>query len=130
MKKMGIEVPLEPGLKDANTFQNQKKTSGAPVPLNKVGKYCEGDEGNTSIPVEFNGVKSLAILDSGAGVAIATKQVWTSWGKPYLRKTTMKLQLVDGFMETLIGILEKVIVTSYGIEYEHNFEVILRRPFM
>jgi len=44
-------------------------------------------------------------------------------------------------METPIGILEKVIITSCGIEYEHNFavvdfgsepnfELILGRPFM
>ena len=53
----------------------------------------------------------------------------------------MKLQLADGFMERLLGLLEKVVVTSYGIEYEHtfavvdcgkepNYEIILGRPFM
>ena len=134
-------MALELGFEDTYTLQSQKRASCEPVPLNKVGKYCEGDDGNTSLLVEFNGGKSLAILDSGVGVAIATKQVWEAWGKPTLQKTTMKLQLADGYMETPIGMLEKVIVTSCGIEYEHNFavvdfgkkpnyEVILGRPFM
>ena len=81
------------------------------------------------------------ILDSGAGGAIATKEVWESWGIPALRKTRMKLQLADGFIESPIGLLEKVVVTSCGIEYEHtfavvdfgkkpNYEIILDRPFM
>ena len=118
-----------------------KKVKCEPIPLNKVGDYCEEDDGNTTLLVEFNGVKSLAILDSGAGVAIATKQVWKSWGKPSLRKTKMKLQLADGFMESPISLLEKVIITSCGIEYEHtfavvdfgwkpNYEIILGCPFM
>ena len=103
-----------------------------PVPLKKVGDYCEGDDGNTTLPVEFNEVKSLAILDSGAGVAIATKQVWEAWGKSTLRKTTMKLQLADGYIETPVGMLEKVIVTSCGIEYEHNLLlwILERNPTM
>ncbi|RYA40215.1 hypothetical protein DD606_25715 [Enterobacter cloacae complex sp. GF14B] len=53
----------------------------------------------------------------------------------------MKLQPVDGFIEKPLGLLEKVIVTSWGIEYEHtfaivdfnkknNYEIILGRPFM
>ena len=44
-------------------------------------------------------------------------------------------------MELVIGLLEKIIVTSCGIEYEHtfvvvdfgkkpNYEIILDRPFM
>ena len=44
-------------------------------------------------------------------------------------------------MESPIGLLEKIIVTSCGIEYEHtfaivdfgkkpNYEIILGRPFM
>lgn len=111
------------------------------MPLNKVGKCCEGDDGNTSLPIEFNEIKSLAILDSGFGVAIATKQVWEPWGKPALRKMKMKLHFANGFVESPIGMLEKVIVTSCRIEYEHNFvvvdfgskpsfEVILGRLFM
>ena len=83
----------------------------------------------------------LAILDSGAGIAIATKEVWDYWDNLALRKTRMKLQLVDKFIELPIGLLEKVIVTSCGIEFEHtfamvdfgkkpNYEIILGCPFM
>ena len=111
------------------------------VPINKVGYYCKGEDGNTTLPVEFNDVKSLAILDSGARVAIATKNVWEVWGNPILRKTRMKLQLANGYIESPIRLLEKVIVTSCGIEYKHtfvvvdfgkkpNYEIILGCPFM
>ena len=62
-----------------------------PVPINKVGEYCEGEDGNNHLPVEYAGVKTMAILDSGVGIAIATKQIWTKWGKPALRKTRMRL---------------------------------------
>ena len=138
---MGIEMPLVQEMKDTMVVDPIKKVKCEIIPLNKVGDYCEGDDGNTTLPVEFNEVKSLAILNSGAGVAIATKQVWESWRKPVLRKTRMKLQLTDGFIESPIGLLEKIIVTSYGVEYEHtfavvdfgkkpNYEIILGRPFI
>ena len=91
MKKMGIETPVNECFDDADNQEHIKRAGCAPVPLNKVGDYCEGDDGNTTLPVEYKGVRSLAILDSGAGVAIATKQVWEAWGKPALRKTRMKL---------------------------------------
>ena len=53
----------------------------------------------------------------------------------------MKLQLADGHMERPMGLLEKLVVTSCGIEYEHtfaivdfgkknNYDIILGRPFM
>ena len=53
----------------------------------------------------------------------------------------MKLQLANSFMKRLLGLLEKVVVASSGIEYEHtfmvvdfgkkpNYEIILGRPFM
>ena len=70
-----------------------------PVHVNKVGEYCEGAEGNTTLPIKCNDVKSEAILDSGVGVAIATKNIWEAWGKPTLRKTRLKLQLANGSME-------------------------------
>ena len=83
----------------------------------------------------------MAILDSGARVALITVQVSEAWGKPALRKTHIKLQLVDGFIEKPLCLLEKVVVTLCGIEYEHtfvvvnfgkkpNYEIILGRPFM
>ena len=112
-----------------------------PVPINKVGEYSEGDRGNTTLPLEFEKIISTAILDSGAGISIATKEVWKKWGKPAVRTTRMNLQLADGSLENPIGLLENVTVTSCGIEYEHtfaivdfgkmaNYEVILGRPFM
>ena len=134
---MPYQIPMDERLK--GTVQQRVKCE--PVSVNKVGDYCKGEDGNTTLPVEFNEVKSLAILDSGAGVAIATKGVWESWGKPALRKTRTKLQLADGFIESPINLLKKVVVTSCGIEYEHtfpvvefgkkvNYEIILGRPFM
>ena len=111
------------------------------VPLNKVGKYCEDDEGNMTLPVQIENVKSIAILDSGAGVSIATRTIWEKWGKPAIRSTRMNLQLADGNLENPMGLLERVIVKSCGLEYEHtfaivdfgkntNYEVILGQPFM
>ncbi|MCO5560551.1 hypothetical protein L7F22_014166 [Adiantum nelumboides] len=130
------EIPIE--TKQGKILRNVKCE---PIPINKVGDYCKGEDSNTTLPVKFNEITSLAILDSGARVAIATKQVWESWGSPAMRKTRMKLQLANGFMESPIGLLEKTIVTSCGIEYEHtfavvdfgrkpNYEIILGRPFM
>ena len=52
-----------------------KKVSVSLSPIKKVGHYCEGEDNNTTLPIEFNEVKSMAILDNGAGVAIATKDV-------------------------------------------------------
>ena len=53
----------------------------------------------------------------------------------------MRLQLADGHIQRPIGLLERVLVTTCGIEYEHtfavvdfgqnpNYDVILGRPFM
>ena len=56
------------------------------VPINKVEDYCEGKDGNTTLPMEFNKVSSLEIQNNGACVAIATKEVWESWGKNSLKK--------------------------------------------
>ena len=36
----------------------------------------------------------------------------------------MKLQLADGHVERPIGLLEGVVVTSCGVEYEHMFVVV------
>ena len=73
---MPYQIPIDKMLKE--TIDKKEKCES--VPINKVGDYCEGEDGNTTLLVEFNNVKSLAILDSGASVAIATKEVWESWG--------------------------------------------------
>ena len=64
-------------------------------------------------------------MDSGASVAIATREVWNAWGKPVLRKTRMKIQLVEGFIELPIGLLEKAAITSCGIEFVHTLAVVV-----
>ena len=83
----------------------------------------------------------MAILDTGAGIGIATKAMWVKWGKKALRKTRMDLQLADGNLERPLGLLENVVIKTCGIKFEHTFaivdfgqdpsyEVILGRPFM
>ena len=66
----------------------------------------------------------MAILDSGAGISIATKTIWEKWGKPTIRQTCMNLQLANDSLENPIGLLENVTVQSYGIEYEHTFAIV------
>ena len=121
LEKMGIEVPNGEFLELKG---DHVKPKCKPVPFNKVGEYCEGEDGNTTLLVEFNKCTHEAILESGVGIAIATKETWESWGRPALRKTRMKLQLVDGYIEKPLVLLEKVIVTSCGVEYEHTFAVV------
>lgn len=93
------------------------------------------------LPVQVGNVKTLAILDTRAGISIATKEMWIKWEKLALRKTRMELQLADGKMEQPLGMLENMLVESCGVKYEHtfaivdfgrnpNYEVILGRPFM
>ena len=91
LTKMGINKPYQIPIEEMLKETTGKRAKCEPLPINKVGEYCEGEDGNTTLPLEFNEVKSLAILDSGAGVVIATKEVWESWGKLALRKKRMKL---------------------------------------
>ncbi|MCO5560559.1 hypothetical protein L7F22_014174 [Adiantum nelumboides] len=89
------------------------------VPINTVAYMPKVDEtGNTTLPLEHNDYKAIAILDTGAGVSIATKSVWEKWGKRALRKTRMQLQLADGKMARPLGIMEYVSVTSCGIIHD------------
>ena len=78
---MGIHIPISEIERALEALKQTKKVV-EPIPVNKVGDYCKGEDGNTTIPVEFARQTSIAILDSGAGVAIATKNMWESWGKP------------------------------------------------
>ncbi|KAH7433201.1 hypothetical protein KP509_07G059100 [Ceratopteris richardii] len=36
------------------------------IPLDKIGDMCEGDEGNTYLPITYQGYTTKAIIDSGA----------------------------------------------------------------
>ena len=112
-----------------------------PVPLNKVKDYCEGEDGNITLAVEYKNVTPLAILDSGARVSIVTKSTWESWGKPTIRQMQMKLQLADGHLEHPLRLLKGIKITTCGIKFIHTFAMvdfgkktthafILRRPFM
>ena len=103
--------------------------------------YCKGVDGNITLPIEYNDVKTLAILDSGARVAIAMKDVWEQWERPAIRKMCLKLQVVDGNLEPPLGLLEGVSITPCGIKFIHTFvvidfrrktayDIILGRPFM
>ena len=73
LKTIGVDVPMG----DISHLKGQEKQTKVvtPIPLNKVGDYCEGEDSNTTIPVSYQAVKTFAILDSGAGVAIATKGI-------------------------------------------------------
>ena len=53
----------------------------------------------TQLYLECEGIKTIVILDSGAGISIATKSIWEKWGKPTVRSTRMNLQLADGSLE-------------------------------
>ena len=89
LKTIGVDIPME---KISQLKGQEKQTKVVtPIPPNKVGDYCEGEDSNTTSPVSYQGVKTFAILDSGAVVAIATKGIWEAWGRPALRKTRMKL---------------------------------------
>ena len=110
LKKLGVDLPILEQVSMMN--KNNKKRNFEPVPLNKVGDYYEGEDGNMTIPIDFKGQQTLAILDSGGGVDITTKRIWESWGKPAIKKIRMKLQLADGYIERPIGLLEKVVVSS------------------
>ena len=71
------------GVLNKDRFDQQdlaKIIVGEQVELHKVsgiqGKY----EGNTTLQVNYEGIESIAILDSGVGISIATKTIWEKWG--------------------------------------------------
>ena len=103
---------------------NEQIVQVEPASINKVCEYCEGEEGNITLSMKCNDVETFAILESGAGVAIATKSIWEAWGKPTIRRTRMKLQLVDEHLERSLGLLESIVVSSCDVEYVHTFAII------
>ena len=95
------------------------------MPINKVSLQTkENDLGNTTLPVEFNECKAIAILDTGAAISIATKSIWQKWGKLALRRTRMQLELADGTLAKPLGMFERVTVTNYGISFMHTFAIV------
>ena len=140
LQSIGIKGILEEHIKLLKE-SNQTPSSVQLVPLNKVGEYYEGPDGNITLPIEYNDVETLAILDNGAGVAIATKNIWEKWGRPAIKRTRLKLQLADGHLEPPLGLLEGISITTCGIKFIHTFvvvdfgrrttyDIILERPFM
>lgn len=113
------------------------------VSLNKLNNHgrFKAKNGHTTLPVQVLNVKTFAILDTGAGISIATKEIWQKWGAIALNKTRMELQLADGNLEHPLGLLVDMPIESCGVTYEHtfaivdfgrdtNYDIILGRPFM
>lgn len=73
-KKYKLEEVLEP-----KTVVSKPSTK-IRVKISKVGEKVEDDKGNTTLPIEINNIKSIAILDSGTDVGIVTREIWVSWG--------------------------------------------------
>ena len=71
---------IEPN--DLQKKPNKRTRKPVPVSINKVSLQSTKNEmGNTTLPMEFNDCKAMAILDTGAGVSIATKSLWQKWEK-------------------------------------------------
>ena len=66
------------GLLKKGNFSNidLAKTICMQAGLNKVSGIRGRDEGNTTLPINDKGIESIAILDSGAGISIAMKNIW------------------------------------------------------
>ena len=86
LKKMDIHLPLVDAIEKV-VKETKPNARCEPISLNKVGDYSEENNSNTTLPIEYNDIQSLVILDSGAGVALIIVQVLKAWGKPALRKT-------------------------------------------
>ena len=71
LEKMGIKVPMP--VEDTKDKNVNPRKRFKPVPINKVGDYYEGEDGNTTLSVTYQGQTTMTILDNKAGVAIATK---------------------------------------------------------
>ena len=79
MHNMGVQVPLPKTIFGEETKKSLRKAF-KPIPITKVSDYYEEENGNTTLLVEFVDQTSIAILGSGAGVAIVIKDVWEPWG--------------------------------------------------
>ena len=48
---------------------------GSKIELNKVSQVKANEKGITTLPIVYDGIESIAILDSADGVNIATKRI-------------------------------------------------------
>ena len=79
-KKIQVGEILKPAAVESSPSTKIK------VPVNRKGGKVEDDKGNTTPPVMINKVESIAILDSGSRVGIATRKILEAWGKTALRQ--------------------------------------------
>ena len=63
----------------------------SPINFNKVGKYYEEEDLNTTLPIEHDKIQIVVILDNGAEIRIITKEMWKQWGSRVLQTITMIL---------------------------------------
>ena len=61
LKKMGIHLPSADAIEKV-VNEEKPKVRCELVPLNKVRDYSEGNDSNTTLPIEYNDIQSLAIL--------------------------------------------------------------------
>ena len=85
LEKMGIKNPIEILEKEVKDWDKTKENVKL-VPLNKVGEYCEGEDENTTLPIEYKGVKTMAILDNGAVWPLPPKQFGRSGENMFFEK--------------------------------------------
>ena len=126
-KKMAEKLSLPETSKEIKPLPPQSKLVDLEmehVSINKMSKKMGSSEGNTTLLVEHGSITFMAILDSRAGMSVATKSIWEKWGKPTVWSTQMNLQLANGRLKNPIGILENVALTTCGIEYTHSFIVV------
>ena len=64
-----------------NQTKLAKTIIGQPLGLKKVSGIKGKDKGNTTLPVIYEEILSLAILDRGASISITTKTIWEKWGR-------------------------------------------------
>ena len=67
------EKLVEQGVLNRRHFSQvgpSKRSHQEPIELKKVSGIQTKDEGNMALPINYEGIESIAILDSGAGISI------------------------------------------------------------
>ena len=85
---------VEQGVLNRRQFSQvgpSKQSHEEPIELKKVSGIQTKDEGNTTLPINYKGIESIAILESGVGISIATKSIWKKWGRPTICRTRVNL---------------------------------------